>query len=332
MPRKLSVAHLWPGLVFLLFLVFCSRPQSSDYIKGNTMGTSYTLHYWGTSNKSAQSLTTEIKILLDQFENQLSNWRPDSWINKFNQTPTGETISVPIYAYEVLELCLELAKRSDGAFDPTISPLIELWGFGTRRDEIVPDKSAIQAAMQMTGYKKLLLDRENQTILKTQDGIQLNCSAVAKGYAVDLVARFLQENGIQNFLINIGGEVTAKGTKIDGSVWQVGIAKPRPDGRQGKPEQTISLENRSLATSGHSQRAFVIDEKRTSHILDARTGYPVSTNIASITVLAPNCALADGLATIALILSKEELHEILKDYPQVEVLKSNWNVSPKMKR
>ena len=296
------------------------------------MGASYTLHYWGTSNKSAQSLTTEIKILLDQFENQLSNWRPDSWISKFNLAPAGETMPVPTYAYEVLELSLELAKRSDGAFDPTISPLIELWGFGTRRDETIPDKNAIQAAMQMTGYKKLLLDRENQTILKTQDGIQLNCSAVAKGYAVDLVARFLQENGIQNFLINIGGEVTAKGTKIDGSVWQVGIVKPRPDGHQGKPEQTISLENRSLATSGHSQRVFVIDGKRTSHILDARTGYPVSTNIASITVLAPNCALADGLATIALILSKEELHEMLKDYPQVEVLKSNWNVSPKMKR
>lgn len=325
MRRKISTVSLWPGLVFLTLLTSCSHPQSSDYIKGNTMGTFYTLHYWGNTNKSVQSLTTEIENLLDQFEDQLSNWRPDSWINKFNQTPTGEAIPVPSFAYEVLELCLELAEHSGGAFDPTIAPLIELWGFGTRRNKSIPDKSAIRAALQMTGFRKLVFDRKSQTIRKTQDGIELNCSAVAKGYAVDLVARLLKENGIQNFLINIGGEITANGTKTDDSVWQVGIANPRIDGRQGKSEQTIPLNNRSLATSGHSQRAFVIDGKRTSHIIDPRTGYPVPTDSASATAIAPTCALADGFATIALILSEDELNQMLKDYAQVEILISSWS-------
>ena len=328
MPSKLryhscaKLAVLWPSLP-LFILTSCSRPQSGDYLKGNAMGTFYTAQYWSKQNVRHQELTTEIESLLDHFEKQLSNWRPDSWVNRFNQTPANEAVPVPVYAFEILELCLELAERSEGAFDPTIAPLIELWGFGTRRDKKVPEESEIQASIDMIGYRKLILDRKNRTLRKTKDGTQLNCSAVAKGYAADLIARLFEAKGIQNFLINIGGEVTAKGTNIDGSVWQIGIASPRGDRRQGKPEVIFPLKNRSLATSGHSQRAFVIEGIRYSHILDPRTGYPTPTETASATVLAPSCALADGLATIALILNEEQLTQLL-EYYDAEVYRSTW--------
>lgn len=291
------------------------------------MGTFYTIHFWTYQNSNTQELSSAIDKLLDQFENQLSNWRTDSWINKFNATPAGGPVIVPEHAYQVLKLSLELAEHSDGMLDPTISPLVELWGFGTQRDRVVPDAGSIQQILKRVGYQKLLLEHEKQMLTKTQAGLQLNCSAVAKGYAVDMVAKLLEDEGIGNFLINIGGEVRAKGTRLDQQPWSVGISQPALDGRDRKSNRSISLSNQSLATSGHSQRSFVVDGQRYSHILNPKTGQPVSTNIASVTVLAPSCVLADGLATLALVLDKDRMLKVLESYENVEVFYSYWDES-----
>lgn len=314
------------GICFSVLVASCSSGPETDYFKGDTMGTFYTVRFWSEKNVRAHKIGTVIDELLNQFEDELSNWRAGSWINRFNDAPAGEYIAAPKNAFQVLSLCLELAKRSDGLLDPTISPLIELWGFGTANEHTVPDTATIQETLQKVGYQKLVLDDEKQAVLKTQAELQLNCSAVAKGYAVDLIARLLQENGIDHFLINIGGEISARGSNPDGNPWKVGINQPALNGRDGKTGKTISLTNRSLATSGHSQRTFMVEGQRYSHILNPKTGRPVSTDIASATVLAPSCALADGLATLALILDEDAMQELLESYDDVEVFRTSWGV------
>ncbi|MCB1123179.1 MAG: FAD:protein FMN transferase [Verrucomicrobiae bacterium] len=303
----------------------CHPGPREDYIKGDTMGTFYAIHFMDEKVVRAKLLTTKVEALLRAFENELSNWQPNSWINRFNALPAGESIAVPDHAFEVLTLCLDFADKSEGMLDPTVSPLIELWGFGTRRQQRIPEDHEIREQLSRVGYEKLSLDVEKPLISKTVSGLQLNCSAVAKGYAVDLVANLLAGEGIENFLINIGGEVRAAGTRPDGSPWKVAVHGPSANGRDGDTYQTVSLTDRSMATSGHSQRSFIMDGRRYTHILNPKTGYPVSADIASASVLAPSCALADGLATLALILDEEQMDALLGHFEGVEVFRTAWS-------
>lgn len=288
------------------------------------MGTYYTVQLWSDEDFRIQEIDTEIAGLLDQFEYELSNWREGSWINHFNAAQRGVAIAVPGYAFQVVSLCLELAERSDGLLDPTAGPLIELWGFGTERSQRVPSKELMDQTLSRIGYDKLKLDPQNRTLTKTVDGVQLNCSAVAKGYAVDMVAECLTARGITDFLVNIGGEVRAKGTRLDGRPWKVGVRQPVFQGRDGKIVRSVELSNRALATSGHSQRSFEIDGRRHSHILNPKTGRPVPVNIAGATVLAPTCALADGLATLALITGEAEMQALTDQFEDVKIYRTSW--------
>ena len=315
------------ALVSLLLISSCARSPYLEYLKGDTMGTYYTVQCWSMDRIDTESLKDDIDSLLDDFESQLSNWRPDSWINRFNRLPADHTIETPDHAFATLEICLDLAERSQGILDPTLSPLIELWGFGTQDDRgEIPSAESIEEALRNTGYQELDFNREERLLSKKTADIQLNCSAVAKGYAVDLIASLLEKAGVENYLVNIGGEVAAKGSKQDASPWTVAISQPQRDGRDTRTAKTIDLRDRSLATSGHSQRAYVIDGQRYSHILDPRTGRPVLPKFASATVIAPRCAHADGLATLALILSKSEMQSLLKAFPQTEVIYLPWRI------
>lgn len=314
------------GLGLALLVASCtSRPQDV-YIKGDTMGTFYTVRFWSDRGISTQKLTTGFDKLLDDFESELSNWRLDSWVNQFNSAPAGESVPVPNLAFEVISLCIDLAKSSDGMLDPTISPLIELWGFGTDKKRAIPDSEVIAEQLDLVGIQKLQLDPVNRTLLKTVGGLQVNFSAVAKGFAVDLLAERLMDEGVENFLINIGGEVRAQGLDLDHTPWRVGINQPLQSGRNVRSKQSIELHNHSLATSGHSQRTFFYEGKRYSHILNPKTGQPVPTEIAAATVVATSCALADGLATLALILNETEMDELLESYDSVEVFRTKWVV------
>lgn len=294
------------------------------YLRGETMGTYYTIQYWCDQRDGNQEIDGEVHALLDQFANELSNWREDSWINRFNEAEAGEVVPVPEYAFEVISLSLELAEKSDGLLDPTSGPLIELWGFGTERSRVVPSQDSIEQALLRIGYRNLALDPKHRSLTKTVDGIQLNCSAVAKGFAVDLVAKKLEAEGISNFLINIGGEVRAQGTHLDGQPWKAGIRQPVFQGREGKTLRSIELHNQALATSGHSQRSFEMDGRRYSHILNPKTGQPVPVSTASATVIAPTCALADGLATLALILGEPQMQELVSGNEDILVFQTTW--------
>ena len=313
------------GLLFLILGASCAKQPEEVYLRGETMGTYYTLQFWSEEHVSIQKIDGYVQKLLDQFANELSNWREDSWINRFNKAGVGEVIPVPDFAFQVVSLSLDLAERSNGLLDPTAGPLIELWGFGTDRKQVVPSQRSIEQVLSRVGFDKLKLNPIDRTLQKTVTGVQLNCSAVAKGFAVDLIAERLAAHGIENYLINIGGEVKAHGTHLDGQPWKVGIRQPVFQGRDGKMVRSIELDNQALATSGHSQRSFELNGNRYSHILNPKTGHPVPLVTASATVVAPTCALADGLATLALIVDESAMQELILDYEKVEIFYTPWS-------
>ena len=289
------------------------------------MGTFYTVQFLNDGSQSTHDLDTEIEALLGEFGNQLSNWNENSWINQFNEARVGEPLLVPDHALEVIKRSLALAEKSEGILDPTIGPLIELWGFGTVSHQEVPSQEDIDQTLLRVGYQNLQFDPIGRTLEKTIPGLELNCSAIAKGYAVDLVAEMLHTNGIENYLINMGGEVRAHGLRLDGQPWKVGLRQPVFQGRESKTVRSIELHNQALATSGHAHRSFEINGKRYSHILNPRTGQPVPVSTASATVIAPTCALADGLATLALILDEAQMQELTKQFEDVEVFYTQWS-------
>ncbi len=314
-----NASLLWV-VVLSGLLSSCARPRQSEYLRGNTMGTSYTIHLVDDAD-SVTTLQPKIDALLNVIEDQLSNWRPDSWVSQFNAAPAFEEIPIPAHALAVTQLCLKLAEQSQGAFDPTVSPLVELWGFGTKRGQIVPTTEAISATRQFVGYRYLVLDTTKLTLLKTSARVELSCSAVAKGYAVDQVAGLLRTQGITDFLINIGGELFAEGNSADGTPWAVAIR--RPD-RTPVSDDHYTLAGQAMATSGHTERVYFDEGRRYSHIIDPRIGYPVEPHVASATIIAPTCALADGLATLALILDEAEINAILDTYPATRFILTPW--------
>ena len=288
------------------------------------MGTYYTVQYVGQGTAEAE-FKSEIEALLQGFDQQLSNWRKDSWVSEFNRLPANQSLPVPEHAFAVLKLALKLAEESGGALDPTVAPLVELWGFGVNRAETIPSDSAIQQARSAVDYRQISLDRSRRTVTKKNADTQLNCSAVAKGYAVDLIVQLLATKGYQNFLINIGGEISARGSSAPGRAWKVAISAPDSRAQVGEVADTIELSDRAMATSGHTQRVFKINGTLYSHIIDPRSGYPVTPSIASATVLSDSCALADGLATLALILDETELRAILAQFPGTELRVTPWS-------
>jgi thiamine biosynthesis lipoprotein len=288
------------------------------------MGTYYTVQFWSKESVDPGPVDAQIVLLLDQVEDELSNWRAGSWVNQFNQSAPGEARPVPDHAFRVLRLFLALAERSQGMLDPTVGPLVELWGFGVADHQGRPDPGALAHALARVGHQHLILNEEDRTLKKTAAGLEINCSAVAKGYAVDQIGELLHKAGVHDFLINLGGEVLAYGTRRDGHPWKVGITRPdRPTSPAGATF-TLDLQNQAMATSGHSQRFFIKDGKRYSHILDPTTGHPVPTELAGVTVVAPSCALADGLATLALILDGNQWTDLLKHFEGVQVFPIPW--------
>lgn len=306
-----------------LIVVSCRPGPRLSHLKGNTMGTFYTVQL--VSNAPlVSSLQSEIEACLNEVENELSNWRSDSWISRFNAQPGHQPYPVPDHAFSVIRLSLELANHSNGALDLTSSPLIDLWGFGPERSEIIPDPITIEATLEHIGFRLLTLDSESQHLTKLDANVQLNCSAVAKGYAVDLVAQLLLQQGIDRFIINIGGEIRTHGHSLTNRPWRVATTPVNAPMAHSEPEKVFELTNRSIATSGHTQRVFEKNGHVYSHIIDPRTGYPVEPIHPAATVIADSCALADGLATLALLVSESEMDVILSKFPDAELYFTPW--------
>lgn len=293
------------SLVLLAFVLSCSSEVDLTTLEGRTMGTTYRVL---VRSESAGFDAAKLHKMIDQeliYINKLmSTYDVNSEISRFNRSAQITPFKLSSETTEVLAFSLQLARQTQGAFDPTVSPLVNLWGFGpVRSDAKIPPADAISRVRAEIGFDALALDATDNT-LRSQLPRQLDLSAVAKGYAVDRLAAILIEAGLSDFLVEVGGELVAKGTKFEDVPWRVAIESPDPVNRG--IFKALSLRDKAVATSGDYRNFFESNGQRYSHTLDPRTGSPVDHTTVSVTVLADTAMVADGWATALNVLGLDE--------------------------
>jgi thiamine biosynthesis lipoprotein len=295
-------------LVFfsLLFLVSCTTESPYEYlVRGETMGTTYNVKMVFDKLKSSDELNNyqvAIEKSLDSVDRLMSTYRSDSEVSILNNAPLGQAASVSSQTYNVLYASQIISRLTDGSFDITIGPLVDLWGFGPKyKPDIVPNKEDILAAKSLVNWQAINLN--DGLVAKTQN-VRVDLSAIAKGYAVDQVALSLKNLNVSNFLVEVGGEISAYGINQHKIAWVLGIEQPNISGR--KAYTTVSLKNASLATSGDYRNYYEQDGKRYSHTIDPETGNPVTHRLASVSVISDSCMESDALATALMVMGEEK--------------------------
>lgn len=294
------------GMLTALLCAAC-QPQKELRLSGKTMGTTYHIKVVAGLFTSGADLQRQIDNRLDTINKSMSTYDPTSEISRFNAIEsTSESFSPSDDFLNVLQVAAELHRLTDGAWDGTLDPLVNLWGFG-RHGTVnhVPDDRDIRQALSHVGFDRIHLDPSG-TIGKTDPAVTLDLASIAKGYGVDEIARLLGDKGFSHFLVEIGGEVYARGRRKDGKSWRVGINRPDKAAALNDVYKAVPLTDRAMATSGDYRIFFKIDDQSYSHILDPRTGRPVSNGVVSATVVAANCTVADGLATALMVMGPEK--------------------------
>ncbi|MDX1513993.1 MAG: FAD:protein FMN transferase [Gammaproteobacteria bacterium] len=272
---------------------------------GPTMGTAYRVSLAETlSPEETGTLRAAVEAALARVDGLMSTYRPETELSRFNAAPAGEWIEVAPDTALVIEESLRTASLSGGAFDATVGPLVDLWGFGPGSGRGVPSDEAIADASALTGLDAFRFDRAGRAVTKSRPGLRVDLSGVAKGHAVDLVAADLESRGFDRYLIDVGGELKARGRKADGSPWRIGIERPLPGARQ--VHAVAVLENETVATSGDYRNYFERDGRRYSHTIDPRTGRPVNHALASVSVIADRAMSADAWSTAMMVMGPDE--------------------------
>lgn len=307
------------GLVIscCIFLFACDQGtgQQSVSLSGITMGTTYNVQI--NSQKPIRDITgikQSIEQTLDAVNTTMSTYIPDSELSRLNQEAPHTWIRVSDSLFKVISEAQKISVLSNGAFDITIGPLVNLWGFGpVDQVNLPPPETKIKSLLKNVGFKKLHIDSHKKLVMKDLPGIYIDLSAIAKGYAVDEVARLLENKySIQNYMVEVGGEIHAHGINAMANIWRIGIEKPVSN--QRTVERIINLDNMAMATSGNYRNYIDIDGTRYSHAIDPRTGRPVKHHLASVTVLHPQCMIADAWATALLVSGPEAGLQLARHY------------------
>ena len=273
---------------------------------GRSMGTSWSAKAVLASDAACPA--GALQAMLDTVVAQMSHWEENSDLARYNHASAGAWVRLPADFFHVLRYALEVADASGGAYDPCAGALVERWGFGARRRHdqhgfAAPGRAEIDALLSSRGWRGMQLDSATQSALQP-GGVQLNLSSVAKGFAVDQLARSLERLGVHHYLVEVGGELRGAGVKPDGQPWWVEL-EGVPDARAGVPA-VVALHGLSLATSGDYRRFFEHDGRRLPHTIDPRSGYPISNQVASVSVLHADCMAADALSTALSVLGPEK--------------------------
>ena len=307
--RGRLAALIMLGLAVLWALAGCSRAPDSVTLNGSTMGTVWTVRLATLPPElDVAELRSGIEQLLETVNAEMSTYRDDSVITAFNLASPGEVINIPPGFGTVLSEALYWAEATDGAFDPTAGPLVSLWGFGPERAvELPPSLERLEAARARVGWEQLDFESE-QNLLQQPGSVHLDLSAIAKGWAVDLVTEHLLSLGLDGFLVDIGGDLRVQGRRPDGGPWRIAIERPVPGVRES--QQVLELSSIALATSGDYRNFFEMDGRRLSHLIDPRSGWPIDHATVSVTVAADSCLRADVLATALSVLEFEHAWEL----------------------
>jgi thiamine biosynthesis lipoprotein len=293
------------GVLLLSLLAACSRSLEPLRFEGPTMGTRYHITVPVLPPGSdRQALQSDIDEVLARVDMAMSTWRPDSEVSRLNALPVGEWLPISEEFHEVLRESIEIHAFSEGSFDVTVAPLLAAWGFGPRgQGPRVPDEAELDALALRLGSSALELGSAPHRVRKIAQR-EVELSAIAPGYAVDLIARRFIARGVEHFMIEVGGELRTAGRNPEGALWRIGIE--RPDAPPGTPQITLMLDGQSVSTSGDYREFFEVDGRRYSHTLDPRSLRPVDHGLASVTVLAPDCMRADALSTALMVLGPEQ--------------------------
>lgn len=288
--------------VSLAYGAMPAMPTASAALAGATMGTTWSARLALPRGRTEAAARHAIQAALDEVVAQMSTWEPDSDITRYNRAATGWQ-TLPAGFFHVLSHALALAEDSGGAYDPTVGPLVNAWGFGPHQRAFEPPSpSAIEAARARCGWRRVQLDAQRQAALQP-GGAYLDLSSIAKGYGVDRAAMALDALGITQYLVEVGGELRARGKRPDGQPWRVAIEVPDASDDHAL---ALPLRDHSIATSGDYRRHAGSGDERYAHTIDPRTGLPVRNGLASVTVLHPGCMQADALATALTVLGEEE--------------------------
>ncbi len=306
---------LWqlPFLTLLIigsiFIITQQRSTPYQYNEGQVFGTFYHITY-----QNDQDLQKEIEAELKKIDNSLSTFNNQSVISKVNN---NETTKLDELFIEIFDKAKAISKETDGAFDMTVAPLVNLWGFGFKQGT-TPSKQQIDSLKQLVGYEKVSLIM-GKRIKKTDQRIMLDCSAIAKGYGSDVVARLFKKYDIKNFMIEIGGEIVVSGNSESRVPWKIGVNKPIEDSTNTNTElQTVlNITNKAMATSGNYRNFYYKGGKKFAHTIDPKTGYPVQHSLLSATVLAADCATADAYATAFMVMGMEGSKKVLEKHKEL---------------
>ncbi len=275
------------------------------------MGTTYLVQVAGPVSQSERiGISRELQQRLDRIDGWMSTYDPSSDVSRFNTQPAGEPFTIAQSTFDVLREARAVSELTRGAFDVTVAPLVRLGGFGAgASDDLeLPTDAEIAEARARTGYAQLVLSDDPPSVAKSADRVEFDLSGIAKGYAVDEVAKLLDKRGVRDFMVEIGGEVRTSGKNADGEAWRIGIEKPIPGARS--LERVVRLSGLSMATSGDYRNFYEVDGKLYSHLIDPRTGRPVAHRLASVSVVGHSCMRADALASGLLVLGPDAGYDL----------------------
>jgi thiamine biosynthesis lipoprotein len=308
------------GIVVVFAAQVCDA-QREHLIQGRTMGTTYHVKVVTGDFEGVAGLREKIDARLVEINNSMSTYQRDSEISRFNDMKAaGRAFEISADFLRVMMTAKTIFELSGGAWDGTVNPLVDLWGFGRGgRQNGLPQKQEIAALMPEIGFKNIQI-LPTGALVKKNKFVTLDLSSIAKGYGVDQVARIIHQTGFYNYLVEIGGEIFASGKRQDGKLWRVGINRPRKDAGFNDVYKIVDLNNQGFATSGDYRNFFEVDGIRYSHVIDPRTGYPVSNGVVSVSIIADNCTLADGLATAVMVMGSEKGLDLINRREGVEGL------------
>jgi thiamine biosynthesis lipoprotein len=290
----------------------CSKPTKANIkLSGPVFGTAFNIQYYSENNTNYISAIDSLFTVVNQ---SLSTYIPDSDISRLNR---NEIKRVDEHFEEVFNASKQIYAETKGVFDPTIGNVVNAWNFGAEKNKFLTDSTTIDSLIQYVGFNKISMVNN---VINKPEGMYVEFNAIAKGYGIDVIAEFLESEGISNYLVDIGGDLRVAGENIEKSKpWSVGIDDPNFDGTQTY-SKVIALKDQAMATSG-TYRKFKIDEEgnRYAHIIDTKTGYPSKTNVLSVSVITENCMTADGYATAFQAMGIDKVKDFLKYHPELKV-------------
>ncbi len=300
------------ALASLFLLAGCEKPVEQVHLSGPTMGTTYNIKYVEKDGiPSPEDLHKEIDRLLEQVNDQMSTYRKNSELSRFNQYQGTEPFEVSPQTATVVREAIRLNKVTLGVLDVTVGPLVNLWGFGPEaRPEVVPTDEELAKRMADVGIQHLSV--EGNSLKKDLPHLYVDLSTIAKGWGVDVVANYIQSLGIDNYMVEVGGEIRLKGVNGENVPWRIAVEKPTVDERS--IQEIIQPGEYAIATSGDYRNYFERDGVRYSHIIDPHTGRPINNHVVSVTVLDKSCMTADGLATGLMVLGEEKGIEVAEKH------------------